>query len=127
MALEYNDSWDLKKWLAMQDSHLNPPERCENCISQRLTKTAAQAKEWGLDSFTTSLLYSKYQPHEYIRQQGEQIGKETGVKFIYWDFREYWQEGIDISKDWGLYRQKYCGCIFSEAERYAKKLKNLQK
>ncbi|HSR37230.1 MAG TPA: epoxyqueuosine reductase QueH, partial [Desulfurivibrionaceae bacterium] len=96
-------------------------ERCLRCYEMRLVATASHAKETGADAFTTTLLYSRYQKHEAIRAIGERIGAASGVPFYYRDFREGWQQGIDASKAMGLYRQPYCGCIYSEQERYDKK------
>ena len=58
---------------------------------------------------------------------GEKVAREEGIEFFYQDFREGWQEGVDISLALELYRQPYCGCIFSEKERYWKPPKNTQK
>jgi len=77
----------------------------------------------GFDAYTASLLYSRYQRHDEIRELGEQLGREFGVPFHYEDFRPGWQEGIRLSKELGLYRQQYCGCIYSEKERYQPKAK----
>jgi hypothetical protein len=96
----------------------NPERRCLYCYASRLEQTAKAAMELGFDAFTSSLLYSRYQSHEAIKFLGEKIGREYGVEFHYADFRSGWQEGIRISKEIGLYRQKYCGCIYSEKERY---------
>jgi len=96
-------------------------ERCRNCYRIRLEETAARAIEGGFEFFSTTMLYSKYQRHELIRELGDAISKETGIKFLYLDFREGWQEGIDISKALNMYRQKYCGCIYSERDRFLKK------
>ena len=76
------------------------------------------AKENGFDYFTSSLLYSKYQNHEEIKNIGKGLAEKYGVTFYYDDFRIGWKEGIKESKEMGLYRQQYCGCIFSEKERY---------
>lgn len=92
-------------------------ERCKHCYSIRLTATAKAAKDNGFDYFSTSLLYSRHQNHEEIISLARSIADEAGVSFFYEDFREGWQAGIDESKDMGLYRQKYCGCIFSLNER----------
>ena len=78
------------------------------------------AKHGKFDAFGTTLLYSKFQKHTTIMEIGEAIAKETGISFFYRDFREGWQEGIETSKRLGLYRQQYCGCIYSEKERYYK-------
>lgn len=126
ITLEADDSWDLQDWLAAQLPHAQLPRRCENCCAMRLEQAAVQAKARGIGHFSTSLLYSRYQPHDFIRSQGELLAARYGLTFVYQDFRSYWQEGIDLSRAWGIYRQAWCGCVFSEAERYAKKLRRLQ-
>jgi hypothetical protein len=93
-------------------------ERCGFCYAMRLAAAAEQAAAVRADAFTTTLLYSRYQKHELIRQQGEAAGRRYGVPFYYRDFRPGWQEGIDRAISMGLYRQPYCGCIYSEQERY---------
>lgn len=102
-----------------------PPEgpRCTYCYSSRIEETARAAREGGFDAFSSSLLYSKYQNHEEIKSLGLELSERYGVEFIYRDFRDGWQEGIDFSKEMGLYRQKYCGCIYSRIERFSKKKK----
>jgi epoxyqueuosine reductase len=97
----------------------SPPSRCEYCYASRLEQTAREASERGFSGFSTTLLYSRYQQQDRIRAHGEQLAVRYGIPFIYQDFREGWNEGIAISKTLGLYRQQYCGCIFSEKERYA--------
>ena len=97
-----------------------PPVRCRDCYHLRLKRTALYAKEHNFDAFSSTLFYSVYQPQEMMKEIGEQIAKEIGIDFYYEDFRKGWQEGIKMSKEMGLYRQKYCGCIFSEMERYIK-------
>jgi len=96
-------------------------ERCKDCYRLRLQETARRAVEGGFEFFSTTMLYSRYQNHELIRETGIAIGQEKAIKFLYMDFREGWQEGIDISKALNIYRQKYCGCIYSERERFLKK------
>ncbi len=100
-----------------------PPEgpRCVYCYSERLEATARAAKANGFDAFSSSLLYSKYQNHEEIRRLGTEFAEKHGVDFYYEDFRPGWQDGIGQSKEMGLYRQQYCGCIYSKMERYSKK------
>lgn len=128
LPMLYDDAaWDLQEWLKKQMPNASSPARCRNCIDMRLESTALKAKELGLPAFGTSLLYSRHQPHEHIKSSGAAIAARHGLEFIYRDFRSYWQEGIDISKAWQIYRQAWCGCIFSENERYAKKLAQLQK
>lgn len=103
-----------------------PGGRCAFCQASRLRRSAAKAKELGLSGFTSSLLYSRRQHHEGIRQAGERAGKEYGIPFIYRDFRPFWQQGIERSKALHIYRQQYCGCLFSEEERYARAFQALE-
>lgn len=87
----------------------------------------AKAASLGFAWVSTSLLYSRYQPHEAIAAAGRRLTVPSGPCFVYRDFRKDWQTGIDRSKDWGLYRQPYCGCVYSEADRYRKKLERCKK
>ncbi len=95
-------------------------DRCRYCYEVRLRYTAAQARKRLFDAFTTTLLYSRYQKHDLIRATGEAIAREFEIPFHYSDFRVGWEEGVRISREMGLYRQNYCGCIFSEKERFFK-------
>ena len=92
--------------------------RCRWCYEIRLRETALTAKEHGCDAWTTTLLYSKYQKHDLIREIAERIAHETETAFFYRDWRSLWQDGIRMSKEEQMYRQKYCGCVFSEDDRY---------
>ncbi len=124
----YEDTaWNMTAWLRDVVGLLDtPPARCAYCCSTRMEAACAKALELGFPAFTSSLLYSRYQPHEVIRLKGEQLAARAGnPAFVYRDFREDWQAGIDLSKAWDIYRQPYCGCVYSEAERYAKKLRRL--
>ncbi|MEW6584820.1 MAG: epoxyqueuosine reductase QueH, partial [Nitrospirota bacterium] len=93
-------------------------DRCLHCYGMRLEKTAAIARKMGLDGFTTSLLVSPYQKFEMIVEVGTEMGKRYGIPFFVEDFRPGWKDGMKLSREFGLYRQKYCGCIYSEMERY---------
>lgn len=101
--------------------------RCRMCYTWRLEETARYAAENGFDAFTSTLFYSIYQQHELMKETAEHFAKVYGVKFHYEDFRPGWQEGIDMSVEMGLYRQPYCGCIFSEEERYSRELRKAKK
>jgi hypothetical protein len=70
------------------------------------------------DAVTTALLYSKYQRHDNIREIGEELADIYRMRFLYRDFRVGWKEGIESSKKLNMYRQQYCGCIFSERDRF---------
>lgn len=112
----YRDDYPLEEFLAQVAQA--PLLRCDYCYRSRLEETARLAAEKNFEAFTSSLLYSRYQQHETIRDLGEVLALKYGVKFLYQDFRVGWREGIDTSKAMGLYRQQYCGCIYSEKERY---------
>ena len=95
--------------------------RCVNyCYPVRLRKTFEYAKENGYDAVTTTLLYSIYQNHEFIKQYMEKLSEEYKIDFLYRDFRVGFREGHQKAYEEGLYLQKYCGCVFSEEDRYNK-------
>ena len=112
----YQEGYDLEGFI--QNVAFRESERCQYCYHDRLRSTALVAKRGKFDYYSSTLLYSKKQQHDLIRSMGESIGKSVGVPFLYQDFRAGWKEGIDCSKEMGLYRQQYCGCIYSEKERY---------
>ncbi|MFH2218521.1 MAG: epoxyqueuosine reductase QueH [Pseudomonadota bacterium] len=95
-------------------------ERCAYCYHERLRSAALVAKRGKFDCFSTTLLYSKFQKHDMIKTIGESVGKSVDFPFYYQDFRIGWKEGVEESKHMGMYRQQYCGCIYSEKERYFK-------
>lgn len=98
-------------------------KRCINyCYKVRLEQTAKYAKENGYDTFSTTLLVSPYQNHEAIKQIGDELSKKYGVVFLYRDFRVGFRDGQKKARELGMYMQKYCGCIFSEEDRYSKKI-----
>ena len=99
-------------------------KRCTNyCYPVRIKKTFEYAKKNGYDAVTTTLLYSIYQNHNFIKELMEKYSKEYGIEFLYIDFRIGFWEGHQKARDLGLYMQKYCGCVFSEEDRYAKQIK----
>ncbi len=112
----YNETYALEDFLA--EVAPQPTARCTYCYQSRLQEAAEYAAEHGFDAFSSSLLYSRYQNHAMIRDLGLELARHYGVQFYYNDFRTGWQEGIRLSKSMGLYRQQYCGCIYSEKERY---------
>jgi len=118
MRLIIQEGYDLEGFI--QNVVYRERDRCTYCYHDRLRTTALMAKRGKFDYFSSTLLYSKFQKHDMIKSIGEAIAKSTGVPFFYEDFRSGWQEGIDTSKNLGLYRQQYCGCIYSEKERYCK-------
>jgi hypothetical protein len=94
--------------------------RCGHCYELRLTRAAEVARQEGVTAFTTTLLYSRFQNHALIAQSGRLAAGTKGVDFLYRDFRAGWHEGIRVSRERGIYRQAYCGCIYSEKDRYCR-------
>jgi predicted adenine nucleotide alpha hydrolase (AANH) superfamily ATPase len=115
----YRDEYDLEEFL--RGVAFREDERCRFCYHLRLEATAKVAMHGKFDAFTSTLLHSRHQNHELIKAIGETVGKEQGVQFLYKDFRDGWKQGIEESKSLGLYRQSYCGCVYSEKERYLQK------
>lgn len=117
-TVEINEKYGLQEYLQRVVFH--EQERCLICYEMRMEETAKKAALGCYEGFSTTLLYSRYQNHEAIREKGEKLGRAYDVRFYYEDFRKGWQKGVDRSRQMGLYRQPYCGCIFSEQERYDK-------
>jgi len=99
----------------------NEPERgkrCYKCYALRMEKTAISAKEKSFDYFTTTLSLSPYKNSKWINEIGRALEEKYGVKFLPSDFKKQggYLRSIQLSKEYGLYRQDYCGCRFSKAE-----------
>ena len=114
----YQEGYDLEGFI--QNLVHREADRCRHCYHDRLRTTALLAKRGKFEFFSSTLLYSKFQKHELVRSIGESIAKSVGVPFFYQNFREGWKEGVDTSKELKMYRQQYCGCIYSEKERFFK-------
>jgi hypothetical protein len=114
--VEYCNEYGLTEFL--RNVAGKEDRRCEYCYAVRLGKTAERAKKTGADAFTTSLLVSPYQKFDMIKEMGRTMQEKYGVEFLAEDFRGGFREGRKSARDMGLYRQKYCGCIYSEMERY---------
>jgi len=113
----------------LEDPEYDPPawfasvipgegSRCRRCIGQRLMRTAQEAVARGCSAFSTTLSISPYQDHEAIRAGGEEASRQYDVEFLYEDLRPHYGESRRLSREWGIYRQKYCGCLVSEWERF---------
>ena len=97
--------------------------RCSNyCYRVRLEQTVKYAKENGFDSFTSTLFVSPYQQHENLKKICEELAEKYDIEFVYRDFRTGFREGQAKARELGLYMQKYCGCVFSEEDRYSKQI-----
>jgi epoxyqueuosine reductase len=116
IKLLVEDDYDLEGF--MRKVIFRETERCRFCYHDRLRSTALIARHGRFDAFSSTLLYSKFQKHDMIRSIAAEVAREVGISFFYHDFREGWQEGIAESKRLAMYRQPYCGCIFSEKERF---------
>ncbi len=92
--------------------------RCKFCYEWRLGETGLYASENDFDAFTTTLSISPYQDHELLRELGAKMGSKYGLEFVYKDMRNGFRESHELARRYELYLQKYCGCIFSEEERY---------
>lgn len=115
------DDYDLDDFLKMTAHQVE--NRCQYCYRMRLNEAAKLAKENNYEAFSTTLLVSPYQKHELMKEIGEEIAKAQQIPFFYYDFRPGYREGVNISREMGLYRQPYCGCIYSERDRYRKEKK----
>jgi predicted adenine nucleotide alpha hydrolase (AANH) superfamily ATPase len=122
LEMIYHDSYDLEAFL--RKVVYREDVRCGICYGIRLKAVADEASNRGFRTFTSTLLYSKYQDYDGIIEIGENIGKGYGLEFYKRDFRVGWEEGKKVSIEMGFYRQKYCGCIYSEKERYLERNKN---
>lgn len=117
LDVEYDDDYCLDDFLKSVAGR--GAERCSVCYELRLDRTAKTARKMQFDGFTTSLLSSPYQRFDGIIEIGRNAAKRHGVTFLAEDFRPGWRIAQNMSRDLQLYRQKYCGCIYSEMERYA--------
>lgn len=115
LRIEYVTGYGIREFMAAVAAH--PGIRCEACYRMRLEETARMARKMGLDGFTTSLLASPYQKFDLIVSIGQLIEKRHSVPFYREDLRPGWREGVRLSRQLGLYRQYYCGCVFSKEER----------
>ena len=117
----YEDNYGLKEFCKNVSDDISA--RCAKyCYRVRMEQTAKYAKENGYDAFTTTLLVSPYQQHEKLVEICEEIAKKYDIKFLYRDFRVGFREGQNKARELELYMQKYCGCVFSEEDRYSKQI-----
>ena len=119
----FENEYGLDEFCKNTANNLNT--RCvDYCYPLRLRKTFEYAKKNGYDTVTSTLLYSIYQKHSFIKKLCEDLSKEYGIDFLYRDFRLGFWEGHEKAIEAGLYMQKYCGCVFSEEDRYLKHKKD---
>lgn len=122
LNIKYMDcDYDNETYRLLTKELKDEPEggkRCTVCFSLRLKETAKRAKENGFDYFTTTLTVSPHKNSELINKLGIEIGEKLGVEFLVADFkkREGYKRSIELSKEFNLYRQNYCGCLYSKSD-----------
>lgn len=120
LKIIYQEGYDLEGFI--RNVVFREKQRCIYCYHSRLEAAAKLARHGNFDFFTTTLLYSKKQTQDTIKEIAESVSRSVGIPFYYKDFRTGWNIGIEKSKQLNLYRQQYCGCIYSEKERYYRML-----
>ena len=120
-TLYMEDEYGLRAFTRAVSPDFTFGERCRICYAMRMERTAAFAAEHGFDTITTTLLYSPYQDRDDILRIGDAAAKSHGVSFLPCDFRDRFRAGQEKAHAMEMYVQKYCGCIFSEEERFSSK------
>lgn len=115
------EGYDMVSYFRQVVGHETEPERCRHCFRLRLSRTAEIAHQMNFTGFTTTLLISPHQKHDLVREAGEELAKDKGIDFLYADLRKRYSDSRHITKELNLYRQQYCGCVYSEWERYSNK------
>jgi predicted adenine nucleotide alpha hydrolase (AANH) superfamily ATPase len=115
LDIHYMDRYGLEEFNNALEGH--DGIRCEACYRMRLRETASAAGKMGLDAFTTTLLVSPFQKFDLILKVGRETEREFSIPFFFEDFRGGYREGLGIAGELGLYRQNYCGCLYSMEER----------
>lgn len=118
--------YDPQRFYALTEGHEGDPEggeRCGICFEMRLRKTAEFAREIGADYFTTTLSISPLKDAQRLNAIGSAIAGETGVAYLFSDFKKKngYRRSCELSAQYGLYRQDFCGCIYSKLERERQK------
>lgn len=117
LPVDFSSPYQPKEFLAELAQAPEAPERCRRCYYLRFKAAAEAAASRGHRAFGSTLAFSKRQRHDLIIEEGNRAAAEQGLDFFYEDWRPGWQRGHEIAKSLGLYRQNYCGCIYSELER----------
>jgi len=121
LPIAVDDNYGLRDFVYDTAEHMDDKlKRCGYCYCSRLHYAAKYAKEHGYAAFSTTLLASPYQDFDNICKYGYELAKEHGLEFIVRDYRKDFREAMNKARAMGLYMQKYCGCVFSEEERYRK-------
>ena len=123
IKIHFDEEYRMRDFLRMVANHED--ERCPMCYGLRLRKTAEYAGQGGFDAFTTTLLISTHQDHDAIARIGREVAADVGVEFLYRDFRHLAESSHREAKRRNLYLQQYCGCIYSEYDRFKETTKHL--
>ncbi|WP_293959629.1 epoxyqueuosine reductase QueH [uncultured Fusobacterium sp.] len=123
----YNPKEDFFKQVKGLEDRKEGGERCFKCYTLRMEATAQKAKELGFDYFSTVLSISPLKNAQWINEIGEKLSEKYGIKFLNGDFKKKnrYLRSTEISREYELYRQDYCGCVFSKMEREAKEKEKL--
>ena len=121
----YYEEYGIREYL--KNVNYEGDDRCADCYALRLKFTADYAKRNGFDTFTSTMLFSVYQNHEQLKMISENLSREHEINFVYRDYRHLSECSQDIARKKMIYRQGYCGCIFSEYERYKDTTRELYK
>ncbi|MBI4284757.1 MAG: epoxyqueuosine reductase QueH [Chloroflexi bacterium] len=113
------DGYDMVTYFRQVAGHEADGDRCQYCFRLRLARAAETARQMGIAAFTTTLLISPHQKHELVCQIGQEVAAATGIEFLYADLRKRYSDSRHITKPMDLYRQQYCGCLYSEWERFS--------
>ncbi len=113
------EGYDIIDYFRQVVGHEHELKRCRYCFQLRLSKTAETARQMGFDAFTTTLLISPHQKHDQLREIGNELAEGNGIDFLYIDLRKRYSDSRRMTKPLNLHRQQYCGCVYSEWERYA--------
>lgn len=118
MPLEVDEEYGLVGFVRLVVNREESPLRCEVCYRLRLGKTALRARELGFDVFSTTMLASVEQDLELIRRISREVSEEVGVDFVDADWRNTHDRSKELARKMSVYRQQYCGCVYSEYDRY---------
>lgn len=124
---KYDPKEDFFKQVKGLEDRKEGGERCFKCYTLRMEATAQKAKELGFDYFSTVLSISPLKNAQWINEIGEKLYEKYGIKFLNGDFKKKnrYLRSTEISREYELYRQDYCGCVFSKMEREAKEKEKL--
>ncbi|MGI6208453.1 MAG: epoxyqueuosine reductase QueH [Anaerolineae bacterium] len=120
LPVEWQPGYDAVAFLRAVAGRETARDRCRVCYALRLGAAAARTQALGLPRFTTTLLISPYQDQDLIRAAGQEAAAAHGVEFYFENFRRGWSVRGQRVREYNLYRQQYCGCLFSEFERYTR-------